>query len=77
MLVRMMVDLRGPAMSLEAGDEHEFPQDEAIRLIKEGFAVPIAKSEIELAVKEPPTEIRDPVVPIEIASHHRHKRKRR
>lgn len=64
-------------MSLEAGDEQEFPQDEAIRLIKEGFAVPVVKSEVELAVKEPPTETRDAVASVEIASHHRHKRKRR
>lgn len=77
MLVRMMVDLRGPAMSLEAGDEHEFPQDEAIRLIKEGFAVPVVKSEVELAVKEPPTETRDAVVPIETVHRNRHKRNRR
>jgi hypothetical protein len=77
MLVRMMVDLRGPTISLEAGDEHEFPQDEAIRLIKEGFAVPVAKPEIELAVKEPPAETREAIVPSEIVNQHRHKRRRR
>lgn len=76
MLVRMMVDLRGPTMALEPNDEHDFPQDEAIRLIKAGYAVPVAKTEIEVAVKQPPAETRETAVTGEIASR-RHNRRRR
>lgn len=77
MLVRMMVDLRGTTISLEPNDEHDFPQDEAIRLIKAGYAVPVVKTEVEVAVKDPPAETRETLVPVEIVNHHRHKRRRR
>lgn len=45
-------------MALEPGDERDFPQDEAIRLIKAGFAVPVVTPEIERAVLPPPAESR-------------------
>lgn len=54
----MLVQLSGPAMSLEPGDEREFPQDEAIRLIKAGFAVPITEKVVETAVLAAPQEAR-------------------
>jgi hypothetical protein len=51
MLVRMVVGLSGPAISLSPGDEAEFPQAEALRLVEAGYAVPVAKAKIERAVK--------------------------
>ena len=51
MLVRLLVGFAG-ATILAPGDEAEFADDEAIRLIDAGFAVPIAPK-IERAVKVP------------------------
>jgi hypothetical protein len=51
MLVRMVVGLSGPATSLSPGDEAEFPQAEALRLVEAGYAVPVAEAKIERAVK--------------------------
>jgi len=50
MLVKMLVGLSGPAYTLVPGDEKDFPQDEAIRLIEAGFAAPVAVMKIETAV---------------------------
>jgi hypothetical protein len=72
----MTVQLSGPNMSLEPGDEREFPQDEAVRLIAAGFAVPVATTEVELAVKNPVVEIRDSVPPAPVVEYRR-KGKRR
>lgn len=60
MLLRMCVSIAGPAYVLNPGDEHEFPQDEAVRLVSAGFAVPVAESKIEIAVAEPVLEKRGP-----------------
>lgn len=46
----MLAGLSGPAINLRPGDEAEFADDEAMRFIKAGFAVPAAPS-IERAVK--------------------------
>lgn len=54
----MLVQLSGPSMALEPGDEREFPQEEAIRLIGAGFAVPAVNSLIEKAVLSAPAETR-------------------
>lgn len=54
----MTVQLSGPAMALEPGDERDFPQDEAIRLIKAGFAVPVTETEGDKAILPPPPEAR-------------------
>jgi hypothetical protein len=62
-LIRMTVDLSGPGVLLAPGDEREFPQDEAVRLIAAGFAVPVAASDVELAVKSPPAEVRNDARP--------------
>jgi hypothetical protein len=51
MLVRMVVGLSGPAANLSPGDEAEFPQAEALRLVEAGYAVPVAEARIERAVK--------------------------
>jgi len=47
MLVRLLVGLSGPAYSLGPGDERDFPQDEAMRLIEAGYAVPVSDKQIE------------------------------
>lgn len=49
----MTVGLSGTLYALAPGDEHDFPQAEAIRLIAAGFAVPFADPKIERAVKAP------------------------
>ncbi|MBZ9973503.1 hypothetical protein LB517_28135 [Mesorhizobium sp. BR1-1-12] len=53
MLIKMLVGLSGSAYSLGPGDERDFPQDEALRLISAGFAVPVAEEKIERAVAVP------------------------
>lgn len=50
MLIRMLVGLSGPALLLGPGDERDFPQDEALRLISAGYAAPVAEIKIERAV---------------------------
>lgn len=52
MRVRMEVGLSGPAINLSPGDEHEFPDAEAVRLIAAGYAVPAEAREIEMAVED-------------------------
>ena len=54
----MLVGLSGPAYCLEPGDEHGFPQDEAMRLITAGYAVPAAEVIVERAVAAPAPERR-------------------
>lgn len=59
MLVRMLVQLSGPGMLLEPGDERDFPDVEAVRLIAAEYAVPVAEQGVERAVvAEPATELR-------------------
>ncbi|MCK1541440.1 hypothetical protein IVB12_05465 [Bradyrhizobium sp. 179] len=58
----MTVGLSGPAYFLEPGDRREFPQDEAMRLIAAGFAVPISEQQIERAVAAPAVETRSTFV---------------
>lgn len=53
----MLVGLTG-AISLQPGDERDFPQDEAVRLVSAGFAVPVAEAILERAAKAPPREKR-------------------
>jgi hypothetical protein len=49
--IKMLVGLSGPTTLLNPGDIGEFPQDEALRFIEAGFAVPVAEQKIERAVK--------------------------
>jgi hypothetical protein len=51
MLLRMLVGLVG-GVTLAPGDEAEFAEAEAMRLIDAGFAVP-ASAPIERAVRKP------------------------
>lgn len=50
MLIKMTVGLSGPAYCLSPGDERDFPQDEAVRLIEAGFAVPVDRPNVERTV---------------------------
>lgn len=58
MLIRMLVGLSGSEYSLGPGDERDFPQAEAIRLVAAGFAVPVAEAKFERAVAQPAAERR-------------------
>jgi hypothetical protein len=58
MLIRLLVGLSGPAFSLGPGDERDFPQAEAVRLIEAGFAVAVLDRKTERAVKKPAPEKR-------------------
>lgn len=59
MLVRMLVGLSGPAYSLGPGDEREFPDAEAVRLIAAEYAVPVSELSIErTVVADPAIEVR-------------------
>ncbi len=56
MLVRMCTGLSGPHYILSPGDEHDFPQDEAVRLIEAGYAVPVAGEKVGRAVRKTPAK---------------------
>lgn len=59
MLVRMTVELAGRDFFLAPGDEMEFPDAEAVRLVAAEYAVPVATQEIERAVSfDPAIEVR-------------------
>lgn len=63
MKIRMSVGLSGNEYSLAPGDEREFPDAEAIRLVEAGFAIPIAEVKIERAVAGTGSERRGKSVP--------------
>jgi hypothetical protein len=50
MRVRMLTSMAGDPM-IEKDAEHDFPQDEAIRLIEAGFAVPVVEKAAETPEK--------------------------
>lgn len=58
MRIRMQTSIAGPGISLQPGDEHDFPTDEAIRLCKSGAAVPVEAIALERAVTTPVAERR-------------------
>lgn len=58
MLIRMLVGLSGSEYSLGPGDERDFPDAEAIRIVEAGFAVPVVEHPVEKAVKTPAIERR-------------------
>ena len=58
MLIRMLTGIAGRGFALDAGDEHDFPADEAVRLIKSGAAVPVEAAPVERAVMTSPPERR-------------------
>lgn len=59
MRIRMRTGLSGPDYSLIPGDERDFPDKEAIRLIEAGYAVPVASVEVETTALEPEAETRE------------------
>lgn len=66
MRIKLRTGLSGPHYTLNPGDEHDFPDDEAIRFIDAGIAVPVATVAVETAVKEP-AETRGTVIPADVA----------
>lgn len=56
MRLKMLCSLYGPDVSLNAGDEGNFPDGEAKRLIEAGFAIPVAEKKMERAVKKRPAK---------------------
>jgi len=58
MEIRMTVGLAGNEYSLSPGDQRDFPDGEAIRLIESGYAVPVAEVKVERAVAQPSPEKR-------------------
>lgn len=54
----MLVGLSGLTYSLGPGDERDFPQTEALRLVSAGYAVPAEARQIETATKKPTAERR-------------------
>lgn len=53
MRIKMLVGLSGPHVLLSPGDEADFPDDEAMRLVVREFAVPVAPP-LERATKKAP-----------------------
>lgn len=58
MKVKLLVSMAGPELSLNVGDEHDFPDHEAANLIAAGFAVPVSEVKVERAVKPAAAEKR-------------------
>lgn len=53
MLIRVTTSLAGLDFALSPGEERDFPEAEAISLIKAGFAVPV-EPPVERAVRSAP-----------------------
>lgn len=53
MWIKYLAHFEGPEDSRPIGSEHDVEQAEAIRLIEAGFAVPVARTPIEKAVRAP------------------------
>jgi hypothetical protein len=58
MKIKLLVSLAGTYQAFNAGDEHDWDNEDAIRLIEAGFAVPSAETKIERAVATPAAERR-------------------
>lgn len=74
MMIEMLVGLSGPAYTLDPGERREFPQDEAVRLVEAGYAIPVAERQIERTIVDPVVETR--AAP-EQFQHRKHKKHRR
>jgi hypothetical protein len=57
-IVKLLVGRPCGGLTLKPGDECDLPQDEAVRLIARGDAVPVAEAAVERAVKKPIRETR-------------------
>lgn len=58
MKLKMAVGLSGPTINLSPGDESDFPHEEALRLIKAGYAVAIEQPTQKAIRKRRTTERR-------------------
>ncbi|TIN83108.1 hypothetical protein [Mesorhizobium sp.] len=58
MKIKLLVSLAGTYAAFNAGGEHDWDDEDAIRLIEAGFAVPSAETKIERAVATPSAERR-------------------
>lgn len=58
MRIRMLVGLSGLYFTLQPGDERDFPQAEALRLVSAGYAVPCSEAPVETAIRKPAVERR-------------------
>lgn len=58
MKVKMLTGLAGHDLSLSPGEVYECADDEGIRLIEAGHAVPDDTKSVERAVKKAPAETR-------------------
>ncbi|WP_216654720.1 hypothetical protein [Pseudogemmobacter hezensis] len=58
MKIKMLTGLSGSEYNLTPGDERDFPNEEAKRLIDAGFAVAASGEKRETAVKKPAAETR-------------------
>ncbi|MBZ9888119.1 hypothetical protein LB559_09225 [Mesorhizobium sp. BR1-1-3] len=58
MKIKLLVSLAGAFAAFNVGDECEWDNEDAIRLIEAGFAVPSAETKIERAVAMPAAEKR-------------------
>jgi hypothetical protein len=58
MKITMLVGLAGNDYALSPGDQRDFPDKEAIRLIEAGYAAPVADEKIERAVAQQAPERR-------------------
>jgi len=58
MLIKMVVGLSGPTITLSPGDEYDCGDDEALRLIESGAATPVSERKIERMVASPVMERR-------------------
>ena len=58
MKIKLLTGLAGAEYVLGPGDERDFPNDEAARLIEAGFAVPVSEPKTERAVLRSAPETR-------------------
>ncbi|MDW9600437.1 hypothetical protein GOA86_19020 [Sinorhizobium meliloti] len=73
MKIKMLIGLAGNEYSLSPGDEREFPDKEAIRLIDAGYAVPVAEGKVERAVVQSAPERRGKKgTKADVVSHENH-----
>lgn len=58
MKIKMLTGLSGPEYNLAPGDERDFEDAEAIRLVSAGFAVPSDAAPVEVTSKKAAVETR-------------------
>ena len=63
MKIKMRVHISGDGFAHAPGDEVDRPDDEAIRLIKKGYAAPLTAVPMERAVVAPAVEMRPAAPP--------------